>query len=76
MYEYKMVQVPPAINVGVKEKGNEAAAYLQSVVNENSIDGWEFYRVDSIGIEVSPGCFGGNKNILKNYYVVSFRKAK
>lgn len=80
MYTYKMVQVPPNIEVRAKEhRGNEAAAYLQNVVNEHAEDGWEFYRVDSIGVSVKPGCLDtlfGKKDVLSHYYVVSFRKPK
>lgn len=77
MHNYKMVQVPPAINVGSKEKGNEAASYLQEVVNQQAKDGWEFFRIDSIGIATSPGCLSalaGGKNILNTYYVITFKK--
>lgn len=58
-------------------KGNEAAAYLESIVNANARDGWEFYRVDEIGVSVKPGCIAGlfgQKEAFTNYYVVSFRK--
>ncbi len=78
MYQYKMVQVPPNIEVQAKtQKGNEAAAYLENIVNANARDGWEFYRVDPIGVNVQPGCLAGllgQRTILTTYYVVSFRK--
>ena len=78
MYQYKMVQVPPNIEVQAKQhKGNEAAAYLEGIVNANSRDGWEFYRVDAIGVRVNPGCIAGllgRKETFSIYYVVSFRK--
>ncbi|MGE7989753.1 DUF4177 domain-containing protein [Pseudomonas sp. NPDC089554] len=78
MYVYKMVQVPPNVEVDAKKhKGNEAAAYLQSVVNTHAEDGWEFYRVDTIGVAVKPGCFDalfGKKTELSSYYVISFRR--
>jgi len=80
MFEYKMVQIPPNIAVNMKaHKGNEAAAYLEGVVNEHAADGWEFYRIDSIGVQLQPGCFdalGGKKAENSQYYVVSFRKEK
>jgi len=79
MFEYKMVQVPPTINVGTKEKGSEAASYLQNVVNESAVDGWEFYRVDNLGVKTSPGCLGalsGQKDQTLIYYVVTFRKSR
>jgi hypothetical protein len=78
VYQYKMIQVPPNIEVLAKQhRGNEAAAYLESIVNANARDGWEFYRVDEIGVSVRPGCLAGllgQKEAFSNYYVVSFRK--
>ena len=78
MYQYKMIQVPPNIEVQAKQhKGNEAAAYLQTIVNANACDGWEFYRVDAIGVSVKPGCLAGlfgQREAFSTYYVVSFRK--
>lgn len=78
MYVYSMVQVPPNISIAAKgRKGNEAAAYLESVVNEKASEGWEFQRVDAIGVHVQPGCFGaltGQKGEQASYYVITFRK--
>jgi len=77
-YEYKMVQVPPNVTVDAKKhKGNEAAAYLQGVVNIHAKDGWEFHRIDSIGVETTPGCLDGllgKKSELRLYYVIAFRR--
>lgn len=79
-YEYKMVQIPPNIVVEMKKhKGNEAAAYLESVVNKYASEGWEFHRIDSIGVALQPGCFAalsGKKEEHSLYYVISFRKEK
>ena len=78
IYEYKMIQIPPNIAVAEKGyKGTEAAHYLEKVVNEMARKGWEFYRTDSIGVQVNPGCLGmilGRKQELMDYYVISFRK--
>lgn len=78
MFEYKMVQVPSNIAVEMKKhKGNEAAAYLEKIVNEYARQGWEFFRVDTIGVELQPGCFGslsGNKAENTSYHVITFRK--
>jgi len=77
-YEYQMVQVPPNVTVEAKKhKGNEAAAYLQEVVNIHAKDGWEFYRIDTIGVETTPGCLDGllgKKAELLRYHVISFRR--
>lgn len=80
MYVYKMVQVPPNIEVKAnKHRGNEAAVYLETVVNDYASEGWEFYRIDSIGVSVKAGCFDalkGHKDSMASYYVISFRKPK
>jgi hypothetical protein len=78
VYEYKMVQIPPTIVVKAAEhRGNEAAYYLQSVANEQARQGWEFYRVDTVGVVTQPGCLGmlfGQKQTSFEYYVVTFRR--
>lgn len=77
-YKYKMVQVPPMISVKEKEhKGTEAATYMESVVNQMADQGWDFYRVDSIGVQLQPGCLAGllgKKAAEGLYYVITFRK--
>jgi hypothetical protein len=80
MYEYKMIQIPPNIAVQMKtHKGNEAAVYLENAVNKYAEQGWEFYRVDSLGVHLQPGCFGfltGKREEDNIYYVITFRKEK
>ena len=76
-YTYKMVQVPPSISVRSKDfRGGEAAAYLESVVNQYAAQGWEFHRVDSIGVHVATGCLAslfGAGSRQYTYYVITFR---
>lgn len=78
MYDYFMVQVPP--NIQVKQSsGNDAAAYLQSAANQYASQGWEFYRVDTVGVVVAPGCLAlllGAKQSITQYYVITFRRQK
>jgi hypothetical protein len=77
MYEYRMQQIPPAIVVSKASKGTEAAAYLEGIVNDMASDGWEFFRVDTIGVQVQPGCLGilgGQRQTNNAYYVVTFRR--
>ncbi|HEY8505429.1 MAG TPA: hypothetical protein VIL46_12675 [Gemmataceae bacterium] len=77
-YEYRMVQIPPGISVREdKEKGNEAAAYLERVVNKYALMGWEFYRVDAITVRTYPGCLGmllGRREDYTTYHVITFRR--
>ena len=77
-YEYKMLQIPPRIQVKTNEaQGNEAAYFLESIVNKWSSENWEFYRVDTIGVVTSPGCLGalfGAKAVNIDYYVITLRR--
>ncbi|PHI31531.1 hypothetical protein [Budvicia aquatica] len=75
MYKYKMVQVPPTITIKAKDnRSGLAAEYLENVVNEWAYQGWEFHRVDTIGIQKTSGLLG-RKVEYDHYYVISFRKA-
>lgn len=75
MYEYNMVQIPPSIEVATKDKGTEAATYLQEKVGEMAAHGWEFMRIDSFGVNVLGGCSNGGKDTSHLYYVITFRKS-
>ena len=79
MYEYKMVQIPRDLSAKVGEGDNLAANMLQRIVDQNAIDGWEFYRIDNLTILEKPGCLGslmGQKEIFSSVGVVSFRRVK
>lgn len=75
-----MIQAPPTIAVTKESNSSSVAAdYLESVVNKNATDGWEFYRVDLIGVSEEPGCLaglGGQKATNQQYFVVTFRKPR
>lgn len=74
MYKYKMVQVPPTITIKARDnRSGIAAEYLENVVNEWASQGWDFHRIDVIGIDEKSGVFG-NKSAYSHYYVISFRK--
>ena len=72
-----MVQVPPTIAIKSKHnKGGEAAAYLEEIVSQWTQTGWEFYRVDSIGVQIQAGCLAalfGQGPQQRTYYVITFR---
>jgi hypothetical protein len=77
-YEYKMVELSPAFTPqGGHTQRDEVARYLQAVANEQAEQGWEFYRVDTLGIGSRSGLLAklfGHK--LQQYYVASFRRPK
>ena len=76
-YQYKMVQVPPTITIEAgTAQGNEAAVYLERVVNQYAEKGWEFYSVETIGVHEKPGCWAslwGAKEVFTSHYVITFR---
>ena len=77
-FAYRMVQIPPNVLVrGNVTQGTEAASYLEGVVNQHASEGWEFFRVDPIGVQTQPGCLAGllgHQATEITYYVITFRK--
>lgn len=77
-YVYKMIQVAPSLIVqSHQEQGQEAANYLEQIVNQWAATGWEFYRVDAMAIFTPVGCLGalfGGQPTTTQYYVVTFRR--
>jgi hypothetical protein len=77
-YEYKMVQIPTEIEVAdTGQPGAAAALFLQSVINQHAEQGWEFYRVDSIGVRRKPDWFRrlfGHEGSFVTYYVITLRR--
>ena len=79
VYKYKMIQVPSIIEMSGGGRGNEASAYLENIVNSNAAEGWEFHRVDEIGVRDTPGCLAGllgAKSTTATCYVITFRRQK
>jgi len=37
----------------------EVAGQLQRVINESTVEGWEFEQLTNVNIEVQPGCLAG-----------------
>lgn len=75
-YEYKMVQLPRTF-VLKQDTGNEIAIYLQQLATQHAHHGWEFHRIDSVGVAVSPGClaaFAGAKQTMTYYNIATFRR--
>ncbi len=77
-YEYKFVQIPQAISVKRTSGDYAAADYIQETVDQYTKDGWEFYRIDTIGVASEPGCIAslfGAKTYYQDYAIICFRKS-
>lgn len=75
-YVYRMEQIPRNIRTDGVEGGSEASDYLQIVVDRMTAKGWDFFRVDTVGVEIPPGCLFalfGAKPEYKQYFVVTYR---
>ena len=80
LYEYYMVQIPS--NFAAQQNttsGHEIASYVQDWANRLSAEGWEFYRIDTMGMTEVPGClaglFGGQASHTQ-YSIMTFRRLK
>ncbi len=79
MYEYKMIQIPRTLQVTAKTQDTALASLMQDLVNQHAVDGWEFYRVDSLSVMVPAGCLTalfGARETYTQYSVVCFRKPR
>lgn len=75
-YEYKMIQLPRTF-VLKQDTGNEIADYLQRLATQHAVHGWEFHRIDSVGVAVQPGClpaFMGVPKTMSYYNIATFRR--
>lgn len=73
-YEYQMVQSSPTVLQDKKEEGS-AAKWLQELSNRWASNGWEFYRVDSMAVQMPGGCMtGGQPGETRTVMIVTFRK--
>jgi hypothetical protein len=57
-YEYVVHQLPANVAVGGKEKDSALATYLTQYVNRMAVNGWEFYRMDTMSETTPSGCLG------------------
>lgn len=59
MYEYKAVPFLASVGGRDLKSANQASAQLTDVMNANAVDGWEFYQLEGVSVEVRPGCLAG-----------------
>ena len=75
-YEYKVVPFIGQIKSG--DSAQTAASQLQTAISSNARDGWEFYQLGDVNIEVQPGCLWallGQKSAYVRYDQIVFRRA-
>jgi hypothetical protein len=76
-YEYFVAPFVGQLRSG--ESVGNVSAQLQALINQYASQGWEFYSLDNVDIEVRPGCLAsllGAKTSYITYNQVIFRKSK
>jgi hypothetical protein len=73
-YEYRMLPFPETL-----ENRAEIATHLHEMAAEAATKGWEFYRVDTIGVDIPApkGCLAflaSAKGRVEHMHVVTFRR--
>jgi hypothetical protein len=64
-YEYKCVAAPVALKIQLKnlqqrhQEEADAISSFADTINQHCVNGWEFYRTDSMTVSIDPGCLGG-----------------
>ena len=89
MHEYRMFELNQGLQLDVTGKAGAgvraAADYLETFVNEQAADGWEFYRLDTFSVtetersgcyRITLGFFGEVRYSHRDIYVATFRRPK
>jgi hypothetical protein len=79
-YSYLVVPFIGVVRGGVfsKENAQTVSTQLQTVIDGQVRQGWEFHSIEKVGIEVQPGCLGGLlgvKAAYLNFDQIIFRRA-
>lgn len=74
-YQYKVVPFMGVLNSG--ETADKVSIQLQALIDEYVNQGWDFYIINDVSIQVKPGCLQGllgAKDTYMTYDQVVFRK--
>ena len=76
-YVYRVVPFTASVKSADKAAAATAAAQLETIVNANAKDGWEFVTVNDVSVGIAPSClgalFGGRATYLRLDQIV-FRR--
>ncbi len=80
-FEYRVIPFIGNIRGGFfsQENATTVANQLEKLINEGARNGYEFYRIDPVQIQVNPGCLGGllgQKEAYIRFDQVIFRRPK
>jgi len=78
-YVYKVVPFIGTLKSGVfsVENAQKVSEQLQLLIDAHVKQGWEFYRIDPVQIQIQPGCLAslfGQRTSWINFDQVIFRR--
>ena len=78
-YVYRVVPFIGILKSGVfsSENALKVSEQLQQLIDSYTQQGWEFYRIDPVQIQVQPGCMAsllGQRMSVINFDQVIFRR--
>lgn len=78
-HEYLVVPFVGQLRSGVfnVENARKVTEQLQQLIDEHTRRGWDFYRVDKVNIQVTPGCLAsllGSRVSFITFDQVVFRR--
>jgi hypothetical protein len=59
MARYQYQVVPFIGKIRGTQTAAEVATQLQATISQHASQGWEFWQLSDVNIEVQPGCLGG-----------------
>jgi hypothetical protein len=77
MAQYKCVPAPMTLTIDSKSSMENAVKSFANIINENAVDGWEFFSLENISVTQKPGCLGelfGGKPYTTHFNMLIFVK--
>jgi hypothetical protein len=56
-YQYRVIPFIGAINSG--QTASDVSQQLEAEINRHAAQGWEFWTLNDVNIQVNPGCLAG-----------------
>ena len=79
IYEYKCVAAPKELIVDKSSSAEKAINSFANFINNEAMNGWEFYSMEELSTSESQGCLGslfGGKPIVTVHNMLIFRRVK
>lgn len=78
-FEYKCVAAPKELIIKKQSDMDKAVAGFANIINNEAVQGWEFYSMEQIATTVPVGCLGalfGKKEETTYSNMLIFRRAR